>query len=338
MNPLTVWLNKNLENTWEVIRILCAARLPGELHVLCTHPNRNYPGRREADLFEQEPDGLASEAYVDYCLDVVRRHRVDLFVPGRNLLPIVRARSRFEALGARVLAAADAATLELLASKARAYSAIGGDIVRIPDYEVVNDLAGFDAAWARLRPLHEAICYKPAVSIYGLGFRIVGDRGAALERLRSGDRLLIGLDDARRAFAARGRFRDLLVMQYLPGPERSVDCLARDGVLVRCVVRRKEEGGQVIEDNPGAAEVARRLTARLGLTGLFNVQLRDDHGVTYLLEINLRMSGGLPYACQSGLALPCWAVRLALGTAAPEDVPPPRTDVWVPVIEPALSA
>jgi hypothetical protein len=49
-----------------------------------------------------------------------------------------------------------------------------------------------------------------------------------------------------------------------------------------------------------------------------------------LLEINPRMSGGLPFACQSGLVLPLWAIRLALGTASPADVPTPRLGVWVP--------
>jgi hypothetical protein len=197
---------------------------------------------------------------------------------------------------------------------------------------VVNDLAGFDAAWGRLRPRHRALCYKPAVSVYGLGFRVVADTPALLRRHRRGDPLTVTLADARRDLAAQGHFDDLILMEYLPGPERSIDCLARDGELLRCVVRRKsrrEGGPQLLEDNPDAVEIARRLTARLGLNGLFNIQLRDGGGQTYLLEINPRMSGGLRYSCRSGVAFPYWAIRLALDTAAPEDVPEPRTGILV---------
>jgi hypothetical protein len=338
MKPLAVWFNKSLQNTWEVLRIVRRADAAGEFRLLCTHPRPAYPGRNEADCFEQEPDGLAADAYIDYCLDFAHRHAVGLFLPGRNVLPVVRARGRFEAQGTRVLAAGDAATLRLLASKARLYRAIADQgIVRLPEHAVVNDLAGFDTAWARLRPRHEALCYKPAVGVYGIGFRVVGDRGRMLARLRDGDPLVISPEDARRGFAAAGRFPDLKVMQYLPGPERSIDCLARGGELLRCVVRRKAEGGQTLEHNPAVGEVARRLTARLGLTNLFNIQLRDGNGVSYLLEINPRMSGGTPFACESGLPLPYWALRLAAGTASPEDIPRPRTGLWVPTPEPASS-
>jgi hypothetical protein len=337
MKPVTIWFNKYLSNTWEILAALREARLPEEFRVLCTHPNRRYPGQQHSDVFEREPWGLGQSEYVNYCLDVARRHEVDLFLPGRKLLAIVRARQRFEALGVRVLAAADADTLDLLASKARVYAALQTEDIPLPDYEVVNDLAGFDAAWARMRPRHLLLCYKPAVSVYGIGFHIVADRGPALERLRAGDPVHIRYEDARHKLADKGRFGDLLVMQYLPGPERSVDVLARDGELIRCVVRRKEDQAQVLEDNPELVATVRRLTARFRLTNLFNVQFRDAGGRSYLLEINPRMSGGLPFACRSGLVLPYWAIRLALGSATPEEVPEPRTGIRIPQPEPVSS-
>jgi hypothetical protein len=212
-------------------------------------------------------------------------------------------------------------------------------VVPLPDFMVVNDLAGFDRAYARLKARHAAVCFKPAVSVFGQGFHILTEGGSRLDRLLRGGACRIDLEEARHALAESASFRDLLVMQYLPGPERSVDCLARDGELVRWVVRLKAEaegGGQILEDNPTVAEAVRRLTARLRLTGLFNVQFRDDGGVAFLLEINPRVSGGLHYACLSGVAFPYWAVRLALGTARPEDVPAPRTGIRVGQVNRAI--
>ena len=83
------------------------------------------------------------------------------------------------------------------------------------------------------------------------------------------------------------------------------------------------------------ADLAARLTRRLRLDGVFNVQFRDGDGVPYLLEINPRMSGGLLYACLSGLCFPYWAVRLALG-AAPDLVPLPRTGLRVSKVNRAI--
>lgn len=337
MQPATVWFNKNLNNTWQVLALIRAAREAGEFRLLGTHSSARYPGRRYCDVFEQEPDGLGVRAYVEHCLDVARRHRVTHFFPGHELLALVRARPRFEAIGTRLVAAAEANTLDLLRSKARLYRTLAGEDFPIPDYAVVNDLAGFDAAFERLRSRRPVVCYKPAVSVYGIGFRIVAERGPELQRLRARDPLYIGLDAARRRLAAQGRFRDLLVMEYLPDPERSVDCLARHGQLLRCVVRRKEEGFQVIETNPALVAMVRRLTARFRLHNLFNVQFKDADGRSYLLEINPRMSGGLPFACRSGLVLPYWAIRLALGSAEPDDVPVPRAGVRVLQPERAVS-
>ena len=336
MNPTVVWFNKYLSNTWEVLEILRATCKPGEFFVLCTHPRSRYPGQRFCDIFAQEPDGLSDDAYIDWCLDFGVRHKVSLFMPGRKLWPIANARERFAQQGIQVLGAADAVTLKLLNHKGKVYAALPEDRVNIPAYEVVTDLAGFDEAWARLRPHHSLLCYKPATSVYGLGFHIVADRGAALDGLRAGNPVFVSLDDARRKLGAKSPFRPLLVMQYLPGPERSVDCLARSGELLQAVVRRKEEGGQVLEDNPDLVATVRRITERFRLSNLFNVQFRDAGGKTYLLEINPRMSGGLPFACRSGFAFPTWALRVASGSCA-RDWPPPQTGLWVPQPEPVSS-
>ena len=50
----TVWVNKYLSNTWEILALLRKARRPAEFRLLCTHPRARYTGRRHCDLFEQE--------------------------------------------------------------------------------------------------------------------------------------------------------------------------------------------------------------------------------------------------------------------------------------------
>lgn len=330
MRPVTLWFNKSLSSTFNVIETLreAAAAHGGSFHILCSHTQAEVPAARLADAFEVEPKGLGEMAYVDWCLDLARRHQVDLFWPGKNARAVAAAGERFTALGTRLLAAADPATLQLLEDKGALFRALGPDRDFLPDWEIVNNRVGFDAAYDRLRQRHPVVCFKPAVSVFGLGFHIITEGGGALWRLLHGDVLRLGLDEVRRLFDRQPRFRDVMVMQYLPGRERSIDCLGVAGELVRCVVRRKptgSEGGQLLEDNPALADLASQLTRHLGLNGVYNIQFRDSDRGPRLLEINPRMSGGLHYACLSGLAFPYWAVRLVLGTARPEDVPVPRT-------------
>lgn len=330
METPLVWFNKGLSNAWEVYSQVRQACQPGELRILCTHPRRHYPGRHHADLFEQEPSGLGSEAYLAYCLDIISRYRPSLFVPGRKLLEIARAAPVLARAGTKILLPAGADVLEALANKARTYARLRGLGEIVPDHIVFRTVDELDAGLAWMRERRLPCCYKPAVSVYGLGFHTLPETGAP------GGPFAITLAKAREEVARAGG-REHLLMPYLPGPERSVDCLAWKGRLLQCVVRRKEEGGQVLEANEELARWVREITGRLGLSYLFNVQFRSRGGKPFLLEINARMSGGMPMTAHSGVVLPLWALRLGLGAAQPEEVPTPATGAWVPQPEPASS-
>ncbi len=80
--------------------------------------------------------------------------------------------------------------------------------------------------------------------------------------------------------------------------------------------------------------MARRLVAHFRLGGLLNIQFRsraERPERPCLLEINGRMSGGLPYVGLTGLNLPMLAVKVALlkpGFPLPE-IPEPRLPMRV---------
>ncbi|MFN4259084.1 MAG: ATP-grasp domain-containing protein [Gemmataceae bacterium] len=340
MKAATIWFNHNLSTTYNAIAILRAADEGRFFRVLCTHSDKDFPGFEVSDVHEVEPRGLKEADYLHYCLDVIQRHAVDVFLPGRHQLSVVRHRQRFEERGVRLLAAADADTLQLLEDKAAVYAALRDNLVPVPEYRRVTDGASFLTAYAELRARVGRVCFKPASSLYGLGFHILTEDDQSWDRILAGDHLKISIADVERWLQAKGKFRPLLVMQYLPSVERSVDCLAQDGQLIRCVVRRKPvhaERTQLLEHNPVMENMVQRLTARLRLNGLFNVQFReDDAGVSRLLEINPRMAGGLLVACMSGVAFPYWAARLALGAATAADIPQPRTGIRVAQVVQAL--
>lgn len=332
----TLWLNQHLTNTWHALRHLCLQHPARDFRLLCTHRYPNYVGARYSDAFEQEPRRPSDEEYIAFAQGIVQQHGVEVVYPWRKLSALLRARQSLEALGARIHAVADLSTLELLESKVRQYRSLSPDIVPIPDHEVVNTVAGFDAAVTRLRSTGQRICYKPAVSIFGFGFHILADTPEERQRWQAGETVLIPIEEALRALAAKEPFPDQLVMPYLPGPERSIDCLAHHGELLRCVVRcksMKNHHRQLIEDNPEVEEIARKLTAQFRLNAVFNIQLRDSNGIPYLLEINPRMSGGVPAGCCTGLNLLYWSMRLALGPVDAETIPRPQTGMHINTAE-----
>ncbi len=319
MTQKTVWLNTH----FNCIQPFRDADEDGGFRIVTSYPSRKYLDVLLADAFELEPK-LNDEQYVQFALDFVQRHNVDVFLPGRRVNEIARNREAFEALGVKVILAADPSTLAVLDNKGLFYDSLAADNFELPDYCVAGSPEDFEAAVNGLQQRNAIVCFKPTVGIFGYGFRIIETE--ANSRLLAGvDRgLITDLPGALQVLGGAGQFEEQIVLEYLPGEERSVDCLAHEGKLVRSVVRRKlDDGSRVLEHYPELEAQTARLVSHLKLHGLFNVQYKNKEGKPFLLEINARMSGGISMSCLSGVVFPYWAVKAALDQESIKDIPVP---------------
>jgi len=317
----TVWFNKN----FAVIRAYADALHADGRRVLVSHTNMDSPqlqGRAAAHL---EPRGLVGEPYVEWALEFARREAVDLFWPGKELALFALHKEAFEREGVRVLVPAGPDTLDHLDDKA-AFLRDLPSFLHTPPFETVTTWAEMEAAFERTRLAGWTPCFKPARGVYGHGFRIVVE-SRGLRDFLAGDTLRITPAEARALFEPHEPFTPMLVMGCLPGVERSVDVLCWQGELAAAVVRAKLpglHGSQVVERRADVEELVRDVVTHYGLSGVVNVQFKDDPaGRPAILEVNARPSGGSHMSALAGPDLPVWAVRLALGEARVEDVPPP---------------
>ncbi|MGR9088158.1 MAG: ATP-grasp domain-containing protein [Gammaproteobacteria bacterium] len=293
--------------------------VPGtEATLICTHSHSTAAAFLAADECYLEPSELTGQDYIDWCLDFCRRHDIDLFWPCKEAALAEKFRPSFEAAGTRVMSVADFETLNLLQDKARFYTELNPEIAQTMDFVVVNDCNGFDRAVEELSAKHKRLCIKPAVSVYGLGFRLLAEQTHDIGQLLKGAQYRISLQELRRIMQNSPEFETLLVMEYLDGPEWSVDCAGRHGELL-CAVQRKKSPwpghGQTIGHHVEIAGMAERLTARYRLNGLFNIQFKEGPQGARLLEINARPSGGIGMACLSGANLAEIAWQGIIGSA-----------------------
>ncbi len=332
MSRARVWYSPGLSTAYDALRILREQDTAGELTLLASNRHAASPALAAADECWLEPStGISDAAFVDWCLTTCRARGVDLFVPARRVKALSAAKAQFEAAGTRMLIPASPHAYARIDRKDWFYKDMADQ--HLPDFRVVRTVDQFDAACAALGATHPRLCVKPVVSIFGLGFHRIVAHDDEYRRFLGADAVPMSMESTRRALAAAKRPRDLMVMEYLPGPERSVDCLASNGELLVAVARRKRSDHQILEVEGPAIEVARAVVARYALDGIVNVQTRDARGASRLLEANARMSGGLHYACASGVAFPYWAVKLALGLATPADIPTPRGGICVAPVQ-----
>ena len=325
MARTVIWFNRTFNHVRGALELIRAGDAQGRFSSLCTHPNPHFTGFLSADESELEPAQLEPQAYVDFCLALCERRGVGIFYPGHHAGVIAARRAEFEAMGVRVISVGNADALDALEDKARFYLSHAQDVVPGPDAICVRSHEEYSAACAILRARHGTIAIKPSIGVYGIGFRVIDDRRRALDHILKGVAYHVAVADLDRELLASGTFAPLLVMEYLPGHEYSVDCLASHGQLKVAIARRKEKAtgaGQLIVDSAGILDACRALASRYSLNAIFNVQFKENAaGELRLLEVNARMSGGTAMACLAGPNLPYLAMQDALGELEDGDIP-----------------
>ncbi len=303
---MRIWFNKTFSTISSVFKALHLAFPVNEVSLICTHTHGNAAAFLAADECYLEPSDLTGPAYLEWCVDFCQHHNIQLFWPGREVALISQHHDLFLATGTQVLSVADYETLTLLHNKADFYNQLNPDVAKTMDFIAVNNADEFDVAVAELSLKHEKLCVKPAVSVFGLGFRVLDTQRDSISQLLKGIEYQIPLQELRSGMENTPEFDTLLVMEHLGGHEWSVDCAGRHGELL-CAVQRKKPllagYGQIIDNNADIQDMVTRLTAHYQLNGLFNIQFKDGAQGVRLLEINPRPSGGFGMACLSGANL-----------------------------------
>lgn len=309
---IRIWYNHGYSQTRDALALLRRADSEG-LVLLATHANPLAPVFLTADVFAVEPDAPRTTpeqeaAYVDWCLNFVRTHQVDVFVPQRARTAVARRLAEFAALGVRLVLAADPDTLEVIDDKSRFYAAAAAAHLPTPVVHTVNSAEAFDQAVADVRGRGLDVCIKPPRGVFGNGYWRLKDDDLLFSQLMAPDNREIQTRVVRDAVQEMGAaMPPLLVMQYMPGDEWSVDCVCREGELVEGVARRKMGATQTLEHDGPAIEMARQVARVFTLSNLVNIQFKSssmDCDEPLVLEINPRMSGGCLYAELVGLNLP----------------------------------
>lgn len=315
----TLWFNHHFSSIYNVLLLIDQGvnrfGFPGSLKIILSHASNEFVAAPLADVFLQEPDQLDDVAYLAYCLHICQEYKVTLFWPSRKTQYLAQHGADFESLGVTLLCCGTAAQQAIVNDKIQLYQSLASYAEHLPVWHAVHTVAEFTAAYHHLIEQNCAVCLKPAKGIYGQGFKRI-DNGADMQKaFVAGDSTTVTLEEARSKLELHEPFSRLMVMQYLEGPEYSVDCLAGHGTLLRCTVRQKSmhtNSPQLITENAELEQLAKQFTKDLGLHHLYNIQFRQHNGQRKLLEINPRMAGGLPYSCMAGVNYPYWALRLAV--------------------------
>ena len=293
------------------------------LKIVGTDMRATASGRPFLDGFYQVPPGR-DPGFIDAVIDACEREKIDVILPlsTEELLAFATERSRIlDSCGAKVCVSSREA-IETSNEKARLFQTLEAAGVPVPTHTTVrgaNDLRGAADALGFPRT---PVCMKPSFAHGGRGFRVIeGDkdtRDVLLER--KPENSSISIHEAERLLAGIDEPPEMLVMEYLPGREYSVDMLCSNGEMLVAVPRTRDEirsgisfRGTIV-DNPAAVAVCESTCAAIGFDGAIGLQMREDgDGTLKVLEVNPRLHGSVVLTVAAGVNLPYLSLKNCLG-------------------------
>ena len=301
--------------------ILKCLQFNPNFEIVMADANPDAVGRWLHAEFERIP--LAQDKdFIQQLLSICKRRNIQVVLPlvTKELIALAQHKKQFEESGTRVLVS-DINSLEIANNKAKLYQFMEWRGIDVPAYRIAETTEQFEVATKELGFPVRRVCFKPSISNGSRGFRIIASDIDEHDLLfnEKPSSTYITLADALRILSAKP-FPELLLTEYLPGEEFSVDCLADHG-HVRLIVprlRKKMINGITVEGmfikEKNIISYCAQIIKELQLHGNIGIQVKKSSQEKFLIiEINPRVQGTIVAGLGAGVNLPVLAIKQELG-------------------------
>ncbi len=291
------------------------------VHITAADARADVAGRFLADDFAIIPKA-DDPSFIDVMLALCREKNIHAVLPlvTKELIPLSQHRAEFELAGSKLLVSLTA-SLEIANDKSKLYQFLQWRGIAVPEFRVVETVEQFETTAKELNYPEKPFCFKPSVSNGSRGFRII-DTNADEHHLLFNEKpssVYIRYTDAVRILSSQS-FPELLVSEYLPGEEYSVDCLANHGHTILALPRKRTKmingisvQGEFVQNDAIIAYCV-KIIHELQLHGNIGIQVKQSAKEEFLaLEINPRVQGTISAALGAGVNLPLLAIKQELG-------------------------
>lgn len=301
--------------------ILKCLQQDSNIELIVADANPDSVGKYLNPVFEIIPKATDA-GFISAIEHLCQKHKIDVVLPlvTRELFPLSQHKIAFAQKGIKIVVS-DYEQLNVANDKGKLYQKLQENDILTPQFVIVNTTDELKAAVQHLGYPQKTVCFKPCVSNGMRGFRVIDDNKDEFDLLFNYKPTseYIKLDKAIEILSGRP-FPALLVSEYLPGEEYTIDCLAQNGKCLLAIPRLRKKMVQgisvagVIENNQEIINYCRQIIECCNLHGPIGVQVkRADDGTFKILEINPRVQGTTVALLGAGVNLPLLAVWQEMG-------------------------
>lgn len=296
-----------------------------EIVIIGTDIRDEVVGKYLCDKYYVIPRASNGKKYLDALLSICVEEKINIVIPQNTaeLCLLASNKNKFGELGTSIICSSED-SIKVANNKYELMRICIDLNIPTGKFCLVNDFDKLVNFAKELGWPNKKIVVKPPVSNGMRGLRIV-DESKDLKRLFYEEKptsLYIRMEDLRRILG--DNFPDLIITDYLPGEEYTVDVLrtSKDITVMprkRDLIRSGITFNGTTEFNEEIIEYCKRISEKMNLEYCFGFQFKlDENGIPKILECNPRVQGTMVLATFAGANIIYGAVKSILGEEIPE--------------------
>ncbi len=279
------------------------------------------------DVFYKVSPAFYGE-YIDLILKICKTEKVDIIIPGmsQELSVMLLNKDKFEDIGTKV-SISESETLLIANNKLKLYKFMAEHSLTVPEFYPLKHVSELEEICISLGYPQKPVCIKITEGSGSRGVRII-DANKSRYDLFVNDKpnsFYTTLKEMTEILSEKSELPEMIVMEYLPGIEYTVDLLADKGNVLYIAGKRNNvslmsiaQESTLIKD-PIAYKLCCEIVELMNLDGNIGFDfLYDADSVPVLMDINPRITATISLCAAGGLNLPYLRVKQLLGEELPE--------------------
>lgn len=279
------------------------------------------------DVFYQVPPVDAPD-YVDVILDICKKEHVDIYFPSisAEVTKVAERKAEFEEIGT-ILSISNLESVNIANNKLYAYRELEKAGIPVPRYYAVRSVKDFIEGCKYMGYPEKPICIKVVNGSGSRGVRIIDANKSRYEifAYEKPNSFYTSYEDMLAILESALRLEEMMLVEYMHGPEFTVDLLAERGKVLYIAGRENVVSlmsiaqESVIKKDVHAYQVASDIVELLQMDGNVGFDfMRNEKGEAVIMDINPRTTATLSLLAAGGLNLRYLRIKQLLGEVLPQ--------------------
>ncbi len=279
------------------------------------------------DAFYKVP-AVADNNYINFILDICKKEKVDIYFPNISLevSKVIKMKSEFDKLGIKI-AISNLHSIEIANNKLSTYKFLKEHNIEVPNFYSVKSLEDFITGCKIMGYPNKALCLKIVDGSGSRGVRIIDSKKSRYDIFvnEKPNTFYTSYDDMVSVLKEAKDFHEMMLVEYMPGPEYTIDILAENGKALYIVGRENTVSlmsiaqESVLKYDADAYEICKNIVKLLNMDGNIGFDfMRDREGKAQLMDINPRITATVSVIAAGGVNLPYLRVKQLLGEKLPK--------------------